>query len=166
MVIHSSFTAIYIVSLRTYDTYGQHGSGLILAQVMVCCLTAPSHYLTQYWHLINKVIWHSPEHISQMPQMLFCITKNNHFKIIATSSRDQTHLTKGPKLYVKSFRAVSTVVQPDISIGKCRSSFCLSGVRATTRFPGHFSLNCPYSVSGKHMQLNNKKRNEMLVHVS
>ena len=29
-----------------------------LAQVMACCLTAPSHYLNQCW-LISKVEWHS-----------------------------------------------------------------------------------------------------------
>ena len=32
-----------------------------LAQVMACCLTAPSHYLNQCWLIINKVQWHSSE---------------------------------------------------------------------------------------------------------
>ena len=31
-----------------------------LAQVMACCLMAPSHYLNQCWLLINKVLWYSP----------------------------------------------------------------------------------------------------------
>ena len=39
----------------------QHRSGLILAQVMACCLTAPSHYLNQCWFTILKVQWHSSE---------------------------------------------------------------------------------------------------------
>ena len=32
-----------------------------LAQVMACCLTAPSHYLNQYWLMIREVLWHSPD---------------------------------------------------------------------------------------------------------
>ena len=39
-----------------------------LAQIMACCLTAPSHYLNHCWLIISKVQWHS---ISQeMPQPL------------------------------------------------------------------------------------------------
>ena len=30
-----------------------------LAQIMVYCLTAPSHLLNQCWHLIIEVLWHS-----------------------------------------------------------------------------------------------------------
>ena len=33
--------------------------GSTLAQVMACCLTAPSHYLNQCWLIISKVGWHS-----------------------------------------------------------------------------------------------------------
>ena len=33
----------------------------ILAQVMACCLTAPSHYLNQGWLIIRGVLWHSSE---------------------------------------------------------------------------------------------------------
>ena len=36
-------------------------SGSTLAQVMACCLTAPSHYLNQCWLIISKVQWHSSE---------------------------------------------------------------------------------------------------------
>ena len=32
-----------------------------LAQVMACCLTAPSHYLNQCWLMISEVLWHSPD---------------------------------------------------------------------------------------------------------
>ena len=35
------------------------------AQVMARCLTAPSHYLNQCWHIISKVHWHSSEPISR-----------------------------------------------------------------------------------------------------
>ena len=37
----------------------QEGSRSILAQVMACCLTAPSHYLNQYWLMVSEVFWHS-----------------------------------------------------------------------------------------------------------
>ena len=32
----------------------RHGSGSTLGQVMVCCLTAPSHYLNQCWRIISR----------------------------------------------------------------------------------------------------------------
>ena len=34
-------------------------SGSTLAQVMACCLTAPSQYLNQCWQII--ILWHIPE---------------------------------------------------------------------------------------------------------
>ena len=37
----------------------QHRSMSTLAQVMACCLTAPSHSLIQCWLIISKVQWHS-----------------------------------------------------------------------------------------------------------
>ena len=54
------------------DTIWRQRSGSTLAQVMDCCLTAPSHYLNQYWLMIISEV-----HISvisqEMPQPL--ITK-------------------------------------------------------------------------------------------
>ena len=46
-------------SLRPSDTIWRHRSGSTLAQVMACCLTAPSHYLNQYWLIISEVLWDS-----------------------------------------------------------------------------------------------------------
>ena len=46
-------------SLRPSDAIWRHRSGSTLAQVMACCLTAPSHYLNQCWLIISKVEWHS-----------------------------------------------------------------------------------------------------------
>ena len=43
------------------DAIWQHRSGLPFTQVIACCLTAPSHYLTQCWLIINEVLWHSSE---------------------------------------------------------------------------------------------------------
>ena len=48
-------------SLRPSDAIWWHRSGSTLAQVMACCLTAPSHYLNQCWLIISKVLWHSSE---------------------------------------------------------------------------------------------------------
>ena len=39
--------------------YGDKRSWSTLAQVMACCLTAPSHYLNQCWLIISTVKWHS-----------------------------------------------------------------------------------------------------------
>ena len=36
-------------------------SGSTLAQVMACCLMAPSHYLNQCWFIISRVQWHPSE---------------------------------------------------------------------------------------------------------
>ena len=47
-------------SLWPRNAIRRHRSGSTLAQVMACCLTAPSHYLNQCWLIISKVPWHSP----------------------------------------------------------------------------------------------------------
>ena len=49
----------WINSLGPSDTIWQQRSGSTLAQVMACCLTAPSHYLNQCWLIIIEVEWHS-----------------------------------------------------------------------------------------------------------
>ena len=51
----------HINSLRPSDATWQHESGSTLAQVMACCLMAPSHYLNQCWLITKGVLWHSPE---------------------------------------------------------------------------------------------------------
>ena len=50
-----------INSLRPSDIIWWQGSRSILAQVMACCLRAPSHYLNQCWLMISEVLWHSPD---------------------------------------------------------------------------------------------------------
>ena len=49
----------WVNSLWPSDVIWWQGSRLTLAQVMACCLTAPSHYLNQYWLIISEVQWHS-----------------------------------------------------------------------------------------------------------
>ena len=41
------------------DAIWRHRSGLTSAQVMACCLMAPSRCLNQCWLIINRVMWHS-----------------------------------------------------------------------------------------------------------
>ena len=50
-----------ISSLRFSDTMWRHKFMSTLAQIMACCLTAPSHYLNQCWLIISMVPWHSPK---------------------------------------------------------------------------------------------------------
>ena len=69
--------------------------GWTLAQVMACCLMAPSHYLNQYWLLISVVLYHSP----QSPESSFTVIaqatflynefENYTLKIIAICPRGQ-----------------------------------------------------------------------------
>ena len=46
-------------SLWPSDAIWRQRSGSTLAQVMACCLLAPSHYLNQRWLIINEIQWHS-----------------------------------------------------------------------------------------------------------
>ena len=46
-------------SLWPDDAIWRQRSGSTLAQVMACCLTAPSHYLNQCWSIIREVQSHS-----------------------------------------------------------------------------------------------------------
>ena len=56
-------------SLCPSDVIWRQGSMSTLAQVMACCLKAPSHYLNQCWLIITEVQWHSFQAILQeMPQ--------------------------------------------------------------------------------------------------
>ena len=48
-------------SLRPSDSIWRQWSWTTLAQVMACCLMAPSHYLNQCWLTISKVLWQLPE---------------------------------------------------------------------------------------------------------
>ena len=49
----------WVYTLWPSDAIWRQRSGSTLAQVMACCLTAPSHYLNQCWLIISEVQWHS-----------------------------------------------------------------------------------------------------------
>ena len=54
--------------------------GSTLAQVMKCCLTAPSHYLNQCWLMISEVLWHSTDsNFTEKTLKLFIIEINLKF---------------------------------------------------------------------------------------
>ena len=48
----------WVNSLWPSDAIWRHN---LLAQLMACCLMAPSHYLNHCWLLFSQVLWHSPE---------------------------------------------------------------------------------------------------------
>ena len=52
-------------SLWPSDAIWWQRSGSTLAQVMDCCLMAPSHYLNGCWLIIEDVLWHSPERLNR-----------------------------------------------------------------------------------------------------
>ena len=59
----------------------KHRSGSILAQVMTCCLTAPRHYLNQYWLIIHTVLWKSPK-----GNININVHENNHYNSVENST--------------------------------------------------------------------------------
>ena len=50
---------LYFNSLWPSDVIWQHRSRSTLIQVMACCLTVPSHFLSRCVILIGEVLWHS-----------------------------------------------------------------------------------------------------------
>ena len=55
---------VYVSSNKFGATMVQlwcHKAGSTSAQVMACCLTAPSHCLNQCWQIISEVLWNSPQ---------------------------------------------------------------------------------------------------------
>ena len=67
-------------------------SGSTLAQVMACCLTAPSHYLNQCWLNISVALWHSAENdFTRNAQDIYpwYQFENYWFKTSTTSPRGQ-----------------------------------------------------------------------------
>ena len=70
-------------SLGPSDAIWRQRSGSTLAQVMACCLTAPSHYLNQCWLIISKVQWHASENNFMRDTLFICdwsFLKIDHLK--------------------------------------------------------------------------------------
>ena len=66
--------------LRLSDAIWRHRSGSTLAQVMACCLMAPSHYLNQCWLIISKI------------QLLMAISQEIHQSSMTKINMKITHL--------------------------------------------------------------------------
>ena len=77
--LHAPGMRTCLNSLWPSDVIWRQGSRSTLAQVMVCCLTAPSHYLNQCWLMISGVLWHSPD--SKFTENTQDIYRWNEFKI-------------------------------------------------------------------------------------
>ena len=81
--------------------YGDR-SGSTLAQLMACCLMAPSHYQSQCWLIICEVLWYSSDgnftgNVQyKYPSYEF---KNGSLKITAASLRDQWVKNEMTSLY-------------------------------------------------------------------
>ena len=58
--LHSTLSLL-INSLWPSDPIWRHRSGSTLAQVMVCCLTAPTHNMNQSWLIFKGVLGPYPE---------------------------------------------------------------------------------------------------------
>ena len=58
-LLQNEFLILNMFSLWPSDAIRWQRSGSTLAQVMACCLMAPSHYLNQCWLIISEVQWHS-----------------------------------------------------------------------------------------------------------
>ena len=65
--------------LHPSDTMWWHRSEPTLGREMVCCLAAPSRYLTQCWITFSEFLWHSYGAISQ--KMLQISTTKINLKI-------------------------------------------------------------------------------------
>ena len=90
-------------SLGPSDTIWRYGS--ILAQVMACCLMAPSHYLNQCWHIIrlSKVQSHSSG--NHFTQDTSAINHWNQFENYLSK-----FLSKSPRgQWVNSFWPIDTI---------------------------------------------------------
>ena len=116
-------------TLRLSDTIWWHISGLTLAQVVDCCLTALSHYLAQVmacclmvlshypnqcWLLAGEVLWYSHQMkftASTQDTLLYNEFRNYIFEIIATSPRAQSVNSSPPNAAYMRQRFGSTLVQ-------------------------------------------------------
>ena len=64
-------------SLAPSDATWSQRTWFTLVQVMICCMTAPDHYLNQCW-LDNEVLWHSSE--SNFTENAQAISHSNLFE--------------------------------------------------------------------------------------
>ena len=81
----------FLNSLWPGEVIWRHGTRSTLAQIMACCLTAPSHYLNQCWLIISEVPWLSSQGmiIRQCEDTNQNKIENCSFKMAYRSARGQ-----------------------------------------------------------------------------
>ena len=100
-------------SLWPSDTIWRQRSGSTLAQVMACCLMAPSHYLNQCWLIISKVQWHSSEcNFKEIPQ-----PSVPEISLKITYLKFCSNLPGANELNVASFTGTAVFYQPGMLQG-------------------------------------------------
>ena len=74
-------------SLRLSDAIRRQRSRSTLAEVMPCCVVAPSHYLSQGWPPISEILWHSPEfNFTASAQATVLSDKFENYTFLTTST--------------------------------------------------------------------------------
>ena len=88
----------WVNSLGPSDAIWRQRSGSPLAQVMACCLTAPSHYLNQCWLFISKVKWRSSK--DNFTRDTSAINLWNYLKKCHSNfpGANELKITKGPQI--------------------------------------------------------------------
>ena len=102
------------------------GSRSTLAQVMACCLTAPSHYLNQCWLMMSEVLWHSPDNnFTKKTLKIFIIELSLKFTnlILSLNPPGANELRKSSQGVYASWHPThpAGTSQPDLLPGQLRS---------------------------------------------
>ena len=107
----------WVNSLAPGDVIWHCGTESTLAQVMACCLMAPSHYLTWSYLINSKVQWHVREkNFMRHVKIINCQIEfeNSSFKITFTSARGNEFLCL--EIAVQSFENTNKDTVPMLFI--------------------------------------------------
>ena len=78
-----------INSLWPWDAIWWHRTWSTVLQVMVCCLTVPSHYLNQCWLIVSEVLCQFYRNVEDISILDINEFENDQFMMTATSPRVQ-----------------------------------------------------------------------------
>ena len=148
-IFSSVYFSVLLNSLRPSDAIWRQWSWTTLAQVMACCLTAPSHYLNQCWLITRGVLWHTSE--SSFAGIAQGIDSGYEFekdilKNIFKSPRGQwVKLSRGQR---RSQKAHSYVVTEwcDCSCCCCCSVMIMTQTQTQTKFIQQKQMQVPCQV--------------------
>ena len=74
LISYKTMLALHVTTLWLNDATWRHRSGLKLAQVMTCCLSAQNHDLNHCWPIISELLWYSSSLISGWFENWFKVT--------------------------------------------------------------------------------------------